>query len=150
MDSSAERILYRQAALIFEELGFLMPQSEQGIVPQRAKTSVYISFTGPFSGCLLVTLNAEALAALSSNMLGLENEPDETLQEDALGEIANVICGNILPDAFGLNEVFRLAPPHALAEKDSARFESCFSRIAQISIPFSCGQTDIVLYADKE
>jgi hypothetical protein len=96
-----------------------------------------------------VILNAEALSTLSCNMLGLDKLPDETIAQDALGEIANVICGNVLPAVFGLKEAFRLEPPQILVESDPARFEFEYCRLANICVPFSCGQADVVLYAGK-
>jgi hypothetical protein len=149
MDSSAEKVLFRKAALIFEELGFLMPKSDRGLESQLATSGAYISFSGPFSGCLLVMLNEEALSTLSCNMLGLDKPPDETIEQDALGEIANVICANALPAVFGHREIFRLEPPQSLAESDSAQFESEYCRIAKVCVPFGCGQADVVLYAEK-
>ena len=149
MDNSAEKILYRKTALIFEELGFLLPKSNRGFESQISSSGAYISFSGPFSGCLLVRLNAEALSTLSRNMLGLDKQPDKAIEHDALGEIANVICGNTLPAVFGLKELFRLEPPQILAKSDSVRFESEYCRIANICVPFSCGQADVVLYAEK-
>jgi hypothetical protein len=149
MGSSAEKALYRKAALIFEELGFLMPKSDRGYETQFDTSGAYISFSGPFSGCLLVMLNTEALSTLSCNMLGLDKSLDEAVEQDALGEIANVICGNALPAVFGLREAFRLEPPQTLAESDSTRFESEYCQIAKVCVPFGCGQADVVLYAEK-
>jgi hypothetical protein len=149
MGSSAEKVLYRKSALIFEELGFLMPKSDRGFESQSATSGTYISFSGSFSGCLLVMLNAEALSTLACNMLGLDTLSDETVEQDALGEIANVICGNALPAVFGPREGFRLESPKLLVESDSAQFESEYCRIAKVCVPFGCGQADVVLYAEK-
>jgi CheY-specific phosphatase CheX len=150
MSSSAEKILYRKAALIFEELGFLMPQSDRNQEPLSAYSGACVSFHGPFPGCLLVLLNPEALSLLSSNMLGRENSPDETLEQDALREIANVICGNTLPAIFSLKDKFQLDAPQIFTDSDTFRVESDYSLIAQVSVPFNCGQADVALYADSE
>jgi hypothetical protein len=149
MVSSAEKILYRKTALIFEELGFLMPKSDRGFESHFSTSGTYISFNGPFSGRLLLLLNAEALSTLSCNMLGLDKPPDEATEQDALGEIANVICGNALPAVFGLSAVFRLEPPQILTQSDAALFESEYRRIAKVCVPFNCGQADVAIYAEK-
>jgi chemotaxis protein CheY-P-specific phosphatase CheC len=149
MGNSAEKILYRKAALIFEELGFLMPNSNQGFTSSKSSIGAYIPFSGPFSGCLLLRLNSEALSALSGNMLGSETPSNEAVELDALGEIANVICGNALPAIFGLTDVFHLEAPKS-SEPDSTRFESDYSRIATALVPFSCGHAEVVLYAEAK
>jgi len=47
---------------------------------------------------------------LTANVLGEEGTPDESMQRDALGELANIVCGNVLPaiDAHGR---YSLGPP---------------------------------------
>jgi hypothetical protein len=150
MSSSAEIILYRKAALIFEELGFLMPQSDRGQELLSAYSGACVEFNGPFPGCLLVLLNPEALSLLSSNMLGREDSPDESLEQDALREIANVICGNTLPAIFGINDKFQLDAPKIFTDSYSFQVESDYSLIAQVSVPFNCGQADVALYAESK
>lgn len=41
----------------------------------------------------------------------VDRDPSERQLEDALGEVANVICGNLLPAIAGSTEIFRLDPP---------------------------------------
>jgi hypothetical protein len=150
MSSSAEKILHRNAALIFKELGYLMPQSDSGQRPQVNSVGACVSFDGPFKGCLLVFLSPEALSMLSSNMLGRESSPDEMAEQDALREVANVICGNSLPTIFGVKEPFRMEAPIIFVNFDSLQIEPNFSRVAQIGVPFDCGQSDIILYAESK
>jgi CheY-specific phosphatase CheX len=150
MSSAAEKILYRKAALIFEELGFMMPQSDNGQELPINSLCACVSFDGPFKGCLLVLLSPEALSMLSSNMLGRSYSQDEMVEQDALREIANVICGNSLPTIFEVKEPFRMESPKIFANSDSLTIEPDFSRIAQIGVPFDCGQSDIILYAESK
>jgi hypothetical protein len=149
MRNSAEKILYRKAALIFEELGFLMPNSDQGFEPKTSSSGAYIPFTGPFSGCLLLIMNSEVISTLSSNMIGPGRQVDEAIRQDALGEIANVICGNALPAVFGSKEVFHLEAPRFVGDSDITQFMPAYSRIAAARIPFNCGHAEVVLYAEK-
>jgi hypothetical protein len=149
MSISAEKALYRKSALIFEELGFLMPKSDRSFESQFASSTACIPFSGPFSGCLLVMLNAEALSTLSRNMLGLDKPPEKPFELDALGEIANVLCGNALPAVFGHKELFRLGAPRIIADSDSSQFESEYCRLAEANFLFTCGQANVVLYAEK-
>ena len=55
-------------------------------------------------------------AALAANMLGVSDaEADARTRRDALGEVANVVCGNVLPLVGGRHAVFHLGAPHAVA-----------------------------------
>jgi CheY-specific phosphatase CheX len=128
----------------------MMPQSDNGQELPINSVGAYVSFDGPFKGCLLVLLSPEALSKLSSNMLGRSYSQDEMIEQDALREIANVICGNSLPTIFEVKEPFRMGSPKIFANSDSLPIEPDFSRIAQIGVPFDCGQSDIILYAESK
>jgi CheY-specific phosphatase CheX len=109
-----------------------------------------LQYSGPFKGCLLVLLSPEVLSILSSNMLGRDDSPDESVEHDALREMANVICGNSLPAIFGDKEPFHLGAPEVFSELDSLQIDSDYTCVAQICVPFDCGQADIILYAESK
>ena len=150
MNSPAEKILYRKAALIFEELGFLMPQSDFCENSQGEYPGACVSFDGPFKGCLLISVTGEILSILSSNMLGQEGPIGKQLEEDALREAANVICGNTLPTLYGLKEVFNLSAPVLYDALQSVEALSEFSCIAKVAVPFESGHANISLYVDRK
>ncbi|MBN2321134.1 MAG: chemotaxis protein CheX [Acidobacteria bacterium] len=149
MNHSAEKILYRKAALIFEELGFLMPQSDVCDNFQMDNPGSFVTFHGPFNGCLLISLTGEILSNLSSNMLGQEEPASKQMEEDALRELANVICGNALPAIFGLKEVFHLDTPSFCQNMQSVPKLSEYTTVAKVAIPFENGQASIFLYAES-
>jgi CheY-specific phosphatase CheX len=148
MNSSAEKILYRKAALIFEELGFLMPRSDNSEPSQDDRISAIINFKGPFSGCLLVSLSSEMLPQLSSNMLGAAERSNEALERDSLGEIANVICGNALPAIYGFEPVFHLEAPALLEDPESLIHSSEYKKEAEVHISFDNGNAAVTLLVD--
>jgi CheY-specific phosphatase CheX len=148
MNHSAEKILYRKAALIFEELGFLMPQSDICDNFQTDSPGAGVAFHGPFAGCLLISLTGKILSTLSSNMLGQEDRASKQMEEDALRELANVICGNALPAIFGLKEVFHLDAPSFYQNMESVPKISEYSPVAKVAIPFENGQANIFLYTE--
>jgi CheY-specific phosphatase CheX len=147
MSNSAEKILYRKAALIFEELGFLMPRPDGGRVSHNGTTRAMVSFKGPFSGCLLVSLSNEILSQLSANMLGDEQTPTELLKHDSLKEISNVICGNALPAIYGFEPIFHLDAPVIHEETDSINLE--YSQAAHVHLSFDRGNAEIILFAES-
>jgi CheY-specific phosphatase CheX len=149
MNSQAEKILYRKAALIFEELGFLLPRAESYAADGAAFLSATVPFQGPFCGFLLVSISQEVLAALATNMLGDNRQSDEFYEKDALREIANVICGNALPAIYGAEKVFHLDAPVPFEESNSTNFESEYTQDAHISIGFEQGFAELTLFVKK-
>ncbi|MBN1571527.1 MAG: chemotaxis protein CheX [Acidobacteria bacterium] len=149
MNSSAEKILYRKAALIFEELGFLMPRSDNVETDQADRVSAIITFTGPFSGCLLVSLSSGMLPQLSTNMLGAAEQSNEDLERDSLGEIANVICGNALPAIYGFEPVFHLEAPELLDDPESMIDKFNYKKEAEVHISFDSGNASVTLLVDQ-
>jgi CheY-specific phosphatase CheX len=150
MNNSAEKILYRKAALIFEELGFLMPRSETSNSSPVEGKSAIVSFTGAFAGCLAVSLSTQLLPLLSSNMLGEQDSGENPMYHDALCEIANVICGNALPAIYGFEPIFHLSAPLLCDASETSHFESSFTRIADVHVMFDAGRANIVLYIEKK
>ena len=53
------------------------------------------------------------LAELTENMLGLDMGEETAIetQHDAMKELANVVCGNVLPGIAGTTAVFNVAAP---------------------------------------
>lgn len=104
-----------QAAAIstFEELCFLLPAGDVTEVQAAAEpdVDVEVAFSGPRHGRLLLRLCGPLLPELAANMLGAGDVPASSLQQDAAGEIANVICGNVLPQVMGDARVFLLSAP---------------------------------------
>ncbi len=150
MNNSAEKILYRKAALIFEELGFLMPRSDNNGIDLAESTSAMVSFKGPFSGCLLVSLSSQMLPLLSSNMLGEEGCSTTSMERDSLREIANVICGNALPAIYGFESVFHLDAPTLLDRTDSLLNDSEYRKEAQVNISFDTGHAAVILLVERD
>lgn len=101
------------ATLAFEELGLLCvgaaveTPSELDALP----AAVSVAFDGAHTGCLTLRVSDDVFRALAENMLGLEGDAAEPWRWDALGEMANVICGNALPYILGTNTRLTLAPP---------------------------------------
>ena len=105
--------LYSAAASTFEELALLWPTPQVSREGRQAPLagSVVVLFDGPLHGSLTLRVTAAVLASAATNMLALHEPPAAPLQRDAVGELANVICGSVLPRIAGRRAVFRLGPP---------------------------------------
>ena len=98
----------------FEALGLLLPDAEPTAEQRGAPLArgVRVAFAGPFTGELTVRVSEDVATALAANMLGVHAVASEDrLVHDALGEVANVICGNLLPELAGRAAVFHLGAP---------------------------------------
>ncbi len=105
--------LKRAALRTFEELGYLLP-TEAISDPQRTaalEAELSVPFSGPVKGVLFVRLYGSNARPLAANMLGSEGDVSDSLVADALGELANVITGNALPEIYGRGGFFRLGRP---------------------------------------
>ncbi len=138
-------ILRQVSASTFEDLGFLLPDADLSRIQLDAplQAAAQVRFKGPFEGCLIVALHGEILAPLAANMLGEDSHPSPELQKDALGEIANVICGNILPPIAGESAVFRLSSP---VQPDSGCRQGAMELAAATALGLDEGRAEVSLY----
>ncbi len=142
--------LFQAAVTTFEDLGFLMPNLEEeeqsGTV---AGITARVKFSGPFGGQLRITMSRELLPILTGNMLGEEEIPSMQQQHDALGEIANVICGNALPLIAGAKEIFHISAPEILKNGNSPVAEDA-ALASRVNLSFNDGQAELQLFVDHE
>lgn len=116
MGSDLETAALNATANAFEQMGFLYVEPDAGESDDEPVPSATarVSFDGPIHGCVRLTVPEAILPELAANMLGQDDAPTASLQRDALGEMANVICGNVVPVLGGPGAVFRLGrPQHA-------------------------------------
>lgn len=120
-ESPRDVALRRAVRLAVEELGLLLaggelpPHRERGPLDRGA----VVRFAGAVHGRLVLETTAAVAAAVTENILGGDSRFPAALERDALGELANVICGNVLP-ALGLaDDPVALAPPRASAARDA-------------------------------
>ena len=150
MSSKLAMELYKAAVLTFENLGFMFPTQELDENQQNAsvEAAVSVKFQGPFSGMLVVTIYGDLLPTIAANMLGEEKAPSEQQQHDALGEIANVICGNMLPGIAGPKEVFHVGAPQ-MVRSANLKVGDAESPIAEVQVGLYQGRADLLLFLDS-
>ncbi|WP_396200794.1 chemotaxis protein CheX [Gemmatimonas sp.] len=147
MPSTTVQSLSRATTATFEELALLFP--EQELSPEQAAApldvAVSVEFRGPHRGRLVLRASSSVLSSIASNMLGEAASHEPPLQRDALGEIANVICGNLLPAIAGVEAVFLLSAPRVHeARDDVSRHED--TPTARVIFGVEDGRTEAVLY----
>ncbi len=105
--------LFQAATATFESLALLFPEqgSVEGAEFLPLAATVSVAYRGAGTGRVVVGVTAGILPALAENMLGAAAAPDVQVQRDALGELANVVTGNVLPLINGASAVYRLDAP---------------------------------------
>jgi chemotaxis protein CheY-P-specific phosphatase CheC len=146
MTPSTQFRLYQTAAATFEELAMLFPSEElteeQKEMPFTA--GVAVRFYGPKSGRLEVRTSAGVVPALTGNMLGADGAVDPQLQRDALGELGNVLCGNVVSAMTNGIGVFHLHPPRHM---DPTTFSDLLEPHEEcVAIGFDEGRAEVRLF----
>lgn len=110
-------------AAVAESLGFLFPVGE---LPANAEIAcarvVKVDWTGPDGTCggVFICVDHGLCEALTTNLLG--KMPGDALSDEdidgAVGELANVISGNLLPALYGTDHEFHLQSPYQLPPID--------------------------------
>jgi CheY-specific phosphatase CheX len=113
MTSTMEQCLSQTLAATFEELALTCPDYHLSDRQREAPVDVAmaVSFGGPLTGQLILKATASILPGIAENMLGSDGANSVAVQRDALGELTNVMCGNLLPLIGGAQAVFVLSAP---------------------------------------
>ena len=158
MRAKLEERMSQVAIDTLEKLAFMFAFSDEGgeDLPRDSAVAGSISFTGPFSGTLLVTMSIEVLQELAGNMLGLD-DGEETTQDhrsDALKETMNVICGNLLPAIAGDEVIFDIGVPKVIPAdqemKKGAGVPDGLAPSAKVNLDLDEGQCVLFLFLDGE
>ena len=139
----AKEALYSAAITTFEDLAFAVADRDAaGIETANWVGEARVAFVGPWSGELVVRLDAAALARLAANMLGDDVPPTAELQRDALSELANVICGHVLPSLAGSDVVFYLQAPVFGAADDRPEDQDG----VRVALSLDGGHAEVILH----
>jgi hypothetical protein len=151
MQQPAQTALFQAATSTFESLALLFPEpaSADGAVFLPLAAIVSVTHRGAASGRVVVGVTAGVLPEVSGNMLGAAAAPDPRLQRDALGEIGNVVTGNVLPLVYGAMPVFRLdAPTDAGAEPFAPRGSEVLLALSRLTMDE--GDAVVALFAEPD
>jgi hypothetical protein len=97
---------------VLETMAFalVLPEAAPPAAPGEPVVRVAVDFAGPLAGQVTLAMPASTMAELAGNMAaGQSAQP-----ADAVGELCNIICGNLLPAVAGDTAVFDLRAPRTL------------------------------------
>jgi CheY-specific phosphatase CheX len=131
MNEAWEAALARAVRDVFENLCFMLPAPRAASIPaapgRPSRVVLAVDFSGAACGSLHLTLPDSMIASVASAMLGDDGRLELAEQYDAVCELANIVCGNVLPLIAGERAVFDLASPRVIATTDTdwgERFEA--------------------------
>ncbi|RMG43646.1 MAG: chemotaxis protein CheX [Candidatus Dadabacteria bacterium] len=128
--SDFKTIIYEVSARILEDWGMMM------VDPAPEETQIFdfnepfylatIQFHGLMSGRYTVICQKAFMQTLAANLLGDDQAEDGKDSLDALKEMANVLCGNLLTECYGEDAVFDLVLPE-VTKVDGEQVKQLFS-----------------------
>jgi CheY-specific phosphatase CheX len=161
MNPPYKDILDAVARETFENMAFLLVMDDEGDFTDNAARpapaiGAKVSFAGPASGEVYLTVSAEALPALTNNMLGTEDAldgspsatPDQ--QTDALKELLNVVCGNLLPRLAGTQAVFDVHAPQILDVPRIPETSQNRPPVAATNLSLDAGASELALFMNED
>lgn len=131
----------------FEDLGFVLPvpQVDEAQAAIELAWAARVTFDGPVCGHLELRATNDVANELAANMLGVAEAPEESLKCDALGELANVICGNVVPSLAGPRDIFDLERPEASAYRPDRADEDEDSEVV-LELGVESGRVEVALW----
>lgn len=139
--------LYSATASTFEALALLCPSAEldreQRLTPLAGGARV--SFDGPLRGMLVLSVTEDVLGAAATNMLARDSAPARSMQRDAICELANVICGSLLPQIAGRRALFRLGVPEWIGT-DPGYLGDGVAAMSEALVGLDEGRAEVTLY----
>jgi len=150
MKTQIEKVLIESTVRTLEDLCFMYQEPElkdaQENLPLEAAAEVKYR-SDDFTGKLLIETRGGLFSAIATNILS-NDDPITQQKKDALGEIANIICGNIVPSLGGGRWEYKIEPPRSLNKEDLLKEEWQEEPVAEITLNFNDGRADIKLFMD--
>ena len=147
-----KEIIYQVLEEILENLAFLFfaPEDTRDTMDYNVAVAAKISFTGLFSGTLVLALSHQVLPEIARNMLGVDEDIPVPQQHDAFKELLNVICGNVLPAIAGKREVFAISVPDIISSEEMISSALRCPPTSMVKGELDNGQIDFFLLIDGE
>jgi hypothetical protein len=131
---------------------FVMNEDEADQQQQGEPLVVCVDFSGPLNGALFVAVPEGMLPELTCNMLGFEEgaePPGMEVQTDALKELLNVVCGNLLPEIAGAEAVFKVHAPRLATENLIPETFQDLPPVGRSTLYTEYGKLDLCLFLDN-
>jgi CheY-specific phosphatase CheX len=151
MKTQIETLLKEAAIRTFENICFMFvePDLEDTQKNLALEAAAEVKFRGNYSGKLIIESRGGLSLAIAVNMLS-NNHPGSQQKKDALGEIANIICGNVVPALGRRKELgYKIESPVFLKKIELMKMkEEKKKPLAEVTLNFNEGRADIKFFVD--
>ena len=115
MNQNAKDVLKTAMSNVIEKFAFMFAEPDNAkVIPKVNGEILYaeITFSGPRKGVIKVLASQGFCMELAANILGIEkNETTSQAAEDALKELINIVCGEVVAVLEGNKAVVNLSVP---------------------------------------
>jgi CheY-specific phosphatase CheX len=151
MKTRIENALEEATVSTFEDICFmyLMPELQDTQKNLTLEAAAEVKYRGDFTGKLIIETRGGLFSAIAANILS-NDLPSFQQKKDALGEIANIICGNIVPYLGRSERGYKIESPKPLNKDELLKEERQGKPLAEITLNFNEGRADIKFFVDGD
>ncbi|MGD0278039.1 MAG: chemotaxis protein CheX [Smithella sp.] len=151
MKSKIEKALIEATVNTFEDICFMYQVPElkdiQKNMPLEAAAEV--RYRGDYTGKLLIETRGGLFSAIAANILSIDN-PSSRQKRDALGEIGNIICGNVVTSLGRGKLGYKIESPKTLKKDELLKEKRHYNPLVEITMNFNEGRVDIKFFVDGD
>jgi CheY-specific phosphatase CheX len=150
MKTQIEKVLKEATVRTFEDVCFMyqVPELKDDQKNLALEAAAEVKFRGNFTGKLVIEARGGLFSAIAANMLS-NDVPNDQQKKDALGEVANIICGNVVPSLGRSEPEYKIESPRCLNKDDLLKKEKQEKPLAEIALNFNQGRADIKLFVNN-
>jgi len=151
MKTRIENALKEATIKTFEDVCFmyLVPELKDAQKNTVLEAAAEVKYKGDYTGSLIIETRGGLFSAIATNMLSNEI-PSSQQKKDALGEIGNIICGNVVPSLGRQSgRGYKIESPSFLHKDELLKREGQAKPLAEISLNFNQGRADIKFFVDS-
>ena len=150
MKKQIENVLRESTIKTFEDICFIyqVPELKDDQKNLVLEAAAEVKFRGIFTGKLMIETRGGLFLAIASNMLSNE-VPSIQQKKDALGEVANIICGNVVPSLGRSEPEYKIESPICLNTDDLLKEDKQEKPLAEVTLNFNQGRADIKLFVNN-
>lgn len=149
MSSDIRRILLDVSSQVFEMSAFMAVFPPEMVDSDKEFPSIAasIDFSGPMKGRLILAVSPDIMPPLVTSMLGLDEDDtvSDASKRDALLEVLNMMCGNVLTGIHGVKPVFNLRPPVLISSEEAQEALSTVPPESHVTVSVENTRADIIL-----
>ncbi|MGP8154859.1 MAG: chemotaxis protein CheX [Smithella sp.] len=151
MKAKIKKALEEAAVNTFEDICFMYQVPELKDVQKNLtlEAAAEVKYRGDYTGKLLIETRGGLFSAIAANILSIDS-PSSQQKRDALGEIANIICGNVVASLGRSRLGYKIESPNALKKDELLKDKRQGKFLVEIAMNFNEGRADIKFFVDGD